>query len=165
MNCQTCHVIVDEWKTNLMSLAILFHLLCAQHAKRTPPNISHSKNSNTQWTENKTTDVVIHQHSRRLLKMDILMSETCWVHNKWNKIASDIKFGFSFVNYCSDARSNKHLIQTSNRWLRVWGTKINFEIMKLKTLTFFSPYLHLHIQTNLSHFPHSMTLPSFLRIS
>ena len=23
--------IVDEWKTNLMSLAILFHLLCAQH--------------------------------------------------------------------------------------------------------------------------------------
>ena len=24
-------VIVDEWKTNLMSLAILFHLVCAQH--------------------------------------------------------------------------------------------------------------------------------------
>ena len=33
--------------------------------------------SNTQRTENKTTDVVIHQHSRRLLKMDILMPETC----------------------------------------------------------------------------------------
>ena len=28
-------------------------------------------------TENKTTDVVIQQHSRKLLKMDILMSETC----------------------------------------------------------------------------------------
>ena len=27
--------------------------------------------------ENKTTDVVIHQHSRKLLKMDILMPETC----------------------------------------------------------------------------------------
>ena len=26
---------------------------------------------------NKMTDVVIQQHSRRLLKMDILMSETC----------------------------------------------------------------------------------------
>ena len=129
-----------------MSLAILFHLLCAQHvsdinitifrslrlcwwittlvvlfsvrcvlelwcgwfwvvfvlqaeaqlqpAKRTPPNISRNKSSNTQWTENKTTDVVIHQHSRRLLKMDILMSETCWAHNKWNKIASDIKLVF-----------------------------------------------------------------------
>jgi hypothetical protein len=33
--------------------------------------------SNTQRTENKTTDVVTHQHSRKLLKMDILMSETC----------------------------------------------------------------------------------------
>ena len=58
--------------------------LVLQPAKRTPPNISRSKNSNTQRTENKTTDVVTHQHSRRLLKMDILMSETCWAHNKWN---------------------------------------------------------------------------------
>ena len=50
--------------------------------------------SNTQWTENKTTDVVIQQHSRKLLMMDILMYETCWAHNKWNKIASDIKLVF-----------------------------------------------------------------------
>ena len=28
-------------------------------------------------TENKTTDVVVQQHSRKLLMMDILMSETC----------------------------------------------------------------------------------------
>ena len=48
----------------------------------------------TQRTENKTTDVVIHQHSRRLLKMDILMSEACWAHNNWNKITSDIKLVF-----------------------------------------------------------------------
>ena len=33
--------------------------------------------SNTQRTENKTTDVVIQKHSRKLLMMDILMSETC----------------------------------------------------------------------------------------
>ena len=32
--------------------------------------------------------------SRKLLKMDILMSETCWAHNKWNKITSDIKLVF-----------------------------------------------------------------------
>jgi hypothetical protein len=32
--------------------------------------------SNTQRTANKTTDVVIQQHSRKLLMMDILMSET-----------------------------------------------------------------------------------------
>jgi len=37
---------------------------------------------NTQRTENKTTDVVIHQLSRKLLMMDILMSETCSVHKK-----------------------------------------------------------------------------------
>ena len=63
-------------------------------AKRTPPNTGRNKSSNTQRTENKTTDVVIHQHSRRLLKMDILMSETSWAHNKWNNIASDTKLVF-----------------------------------------------------------------------
>jgi len=30
----------------------------------------------------------------KLLMMDILMSETCWAHKKWNKIASDIKLVF-----------------------------------------------------------------------
>jgi len=40
--------------------------------------------SNTQRTENKTTAVVIQQHSRKLLMMDTLMSETCWAHKKWN---------------------------------------------------------------------------------
>jgi len=33
--------------------------------------------SDTQRTENKTTDVVIQQHSSKLLMMDILISETC----------------------------------------------------------------------------------------
>jgi len=35
------------------------------------------QNSNTQRTDNKTTDVVNQQHSRKLLMMDILMSKTC----------------------------------------------------------------------------------------
>jgi len=38
--------------------------------------------------------VVIQQNSRKLLMMDILMSETCWAPKKWNKIASDIKLVF-----------------------------------------------------------------------
>ena len=38
--------------------------------------------SNTQQTENNTTDVVIQHHSRKLLMMDILISETCSVHKK-----------------------------------------------------------------------------------
>ena len=144
--------VVEEWKINLMSLAILFHFLCAQHvsdinisiirslrlccwittsvvffwvrcvleiwcslfcrlqpAKRTPPKTARNKSSHTQRTQKKTTDVVIHQQSRKLLKMHILMSETCWAHNKWNKIASDIKLVFhsSTINIsCSRRDSN-----------------------------------------------------------
>ena len=70
-------------------------LICRlQPAKRTPPKSARTKSSNTQRTENKTTDVVYQQHSRKLLMMDILMSETCWAHKKWNKITSDIKLVF-----------------------------------------------------------------------
>ena len=52
------------------------------------------RNSNTHRTKNNTTNVVIQQNSRKLLMMDILVSETCWAHRKWNKIASDIKLVF-----------------------------------------------------------------------
>ena len=117
--------IVEEYKTNLMSLAILFHFLCAQHVSDinisiikslrlfcwittwvvlflvrcvlefrcgwvgvvsvlqasacntdTTPTQPH-RNSNTHRTKNNTTNVVIQQNSRKLLMMDILMSETC----------------------------------------------------------------------------------------
>jgi len=50
--------------------------------------------SNTHRTKNNTTNVVIQQNSCKLLIMDILMSETCWAHKEWNKIASDIKLVF-----------------------------------------------------------------------
>jgi len=49
---------------------------------------------NTQRTKKKTTNMVIQQHSSKLLMIDILMSETCWVHKKWNKITSDIQLVF-----------------------------------------------------------------------
>ena len=52
------------------------------------------RNSNTHRTNNNTTNVVIQQNSRKLLLMDILMSETCWAHKKWNKIASYDKLVF-----------------------------------------------------------------------
>ena len=102
-----------------MSLDILFHFLCAQHVSDINISIIRSlrlccasacktsttqhqphKISNTQRTENKTTNVVIQQHSRKLLMMDILISETCWAHKKWNKIASDIKFVFHSSTVC-----------------------------------------------------------------
>ena len=55
-------------------------LMCSTCSRFSLQNEHHSKPhqiSNTQRTENKTTDVVIQQHSRKLLMMDILMSETC----------------------------------------------------------------------------------------
>ena len=79
-----------------MSRAILFHFLCTQHVLQAEDcNTDTTQTqpyqiSNTQWTENRTTDVVIQEKSRKLLKMDILMSEICWAHKKWNKTASDI---------------------------------------------------------------------------
>ena len=52
-------------------------VVCLQSATRALLKIQPHQISNTQRTENKTTDVVIQQHSRKLLMMDILMSEMC----------------------------------------------------------------------------------------
>jgi len=59
----------------------------------TTPTQPH-RNANTHQTMKNMTNVVIQQTSRKLLMMDILMSETFWAHKKWNKIASDIKLVF-----------------------------------------------------------------------
>jgi len=42
----------------------------------TTPAEKHS-DSNTQQSKNNTANVVVQQHSRKLLNMDILMPETC----------------------------------------------------------------------------------------
>ena len=85
------------------------------------------KHQSTQRIQNKTTDVVIQQHSRKLLKMDILMSETCWAHKKWNKIASDIKLVFhsstiTMMHGPINIRLNFCLIQVSDGEMK--GTEI-----------------------------------------
>jgi len=69
-------------------------------------------------TRNKTTDMIIQQHSRKLLMMDILMSETCWVHKKWNKIASDIKLVFySLISQCLSIHvSAAHALRKGIYW-------------------------------------------------
>ena len=41
--------------------------------------------SNTQQIKNETVNVVVQEHSRKLLKMGILMPETCRVSKKKNK--------------------------------------------------------------------------------
>jgi hypothetical protein len=59
----------------------------AHHTKHKPQSTSHQTHTtkhhkctltlNPPFLQNKMTDVVIQQHSRKLLIMDILMSETC----------------------------------------------------------------------------------------
>ena len=71
-------------------VSVLQASACNTDTTPTQPN----RISNTHRTKNNTTNVVIQQISRKLLMMDTLMSETCWTHKKWNKIASDIKLVF-----------------------------------------------------------------------
>jgi len=50
-----------------------FGVACNTDTTPTQPH----RNTNTHRTKNNTTNVVIQQNSRKLLMMDILMSETC----------------------------------------------------------------------------------------
>jgi hypothetical protein len=93
----SCSQFVVCWSFCCGWYLVVFVLQAEAFASAYKTNTTQNKphqRSNTQRTENKTTDVVIHQHSRKLLKMDILMSETCGAHKTWNKIASDIKLVF-----------------------------------------------------------------------
>ena len=85
-----CSRFVVCWRFGVVWFWVVESEACNTDTTQTQPH----QISNTQRTENKTTDVVIQQHSRNLLMMDTLMSETCWAHKKWNKIASDIKLVF-----------------------------------------------------------------------
>jgi len=114
-------VIVEELKTNLMSLDILFHFLCTQHVLDINISIIGGLRlccwittlvillsvccvleiwCGWVWVVSQT-HVVIQQHSRKPPMMDILISETCWVHKKRKTISSDIKlvFYFSTIRY------------------------------------------------------------------
>jgi len=83
--------IVEEWKTNLMSLAILFHLLYAQHVSDI--NISIFRNLRLCWWV--TTSVVLFSVRCVLeLLLRLVFGGVRWGHNKWNKTASDIKLVF-----------------------------------------------------------------------
>ena len=75
----------DQLDVTCCFISLLMCSTCCASACKTNTSQQQShQSSNTQRTENKTTDVVIHQHSRKLLKMDILMSETRWAHKNWN---------------------------------------------------------------------------------
>jgi len=114
-----------------MSLAILFHFLCAQHISDINiyiirnlwlfcwittlvvlflvrcvlefrcgwfgvvyVSLQHGYHSNPTTPKLMLHASAKNMDSRKLLMIDILMSETCWAHKKWNEIASDIKLVF-----------------------------------------------------------------------
>ena len=99
-------MVIQQNSRKLLMMDILMSETCWAHKKwnkitsdikacntDTTPTQPH-RNSNTHRTKNNTTNMVIQQNRRKLLMMDILMSETCWAHKKWNKIESDIKLVF-----------------------------------------------------------------------
>jgi len=82
--------VLEIWSGWVWVVSVLQASDCNADTTQTQPH----QISNTQRTKKKTTNVVIQQHSGKLLMMAILMSETCWVNKKLNKIASDIKLVF-----------------------------------------------------------------------
>ena len=102
----TTNVVIQQNSRKLLKMDILMSETCWAHKKWKlrcgwvgvvsvlQAEAQPHRNSNTHRTKNNTTNVVIQQNSRKLLMTDILMSETCWAHKKWNKIASDIKLVF-----------------------------------------------------------------------
>jgi len=98
-----------------MSLAILFYFLCVQHVSDINISIIRSLRLLCLITTLVVLFLVrcvleiqcglvgvvsvlqaasIQQNSRKLLMIDILISETCWAYKKWNKIGGDIKLVF-----------------------------------------------------------------------
>jgi len=92
----TTLVVLLEFRCGWVGVVSVLQACCASACNTdTTPTQPH-RNSNTHRTKNNTTNVVIQHNSRKLLMMDILMSETCWAHKKWNNIASDIKLVFYY---------------------------------------------------------------------
>ena len=93
------------WRNHIQRVNIVISVLQASACNTDITPTQPHRNSNTHRTKNNTTNVVLQQNSRKLLMMDILMSETCWAHKKWNKTANRHWVGLLFFNYHNDARS------------------------------------------------------------
>ena len=85
--CWSFGVVGLEWYP-CCRLKHSFSLQHGSHSNPTTPKLQHTSK------QEHTTNVVIQYKSRKLLMMNILMSETYWAHKKWNKIASD---SWSFI--------------------------------------------------------------------
>jgi len=121
--CWCYGVVWLGWCGIRMQAESLQHGQHGRHSKPTSPKLQNTSN------QEHTTNVVIQQHSRKLLMMDIFMSETCWAaHKKWNKIASDIKLVF-YSSKLSDLFVNTNVDNTViffKNWVGEKHLRINF---------------------------------------
>ena len=120
-----------------------------QPAKWTPPKTSCTKAP----TYNELTRP-IQQHSRKLLMMAILMSETCWAHKKWNKITSDIKLVFHSSTILSSLYYERLSVhQQEDVYMQLYGNLSCIYISSLvaiRMLSIFIKYIRCDILSNTS---------------
>ena len=90
-----------------------FSLQHRYHSNPTVPKLQHTSNQEQYGQCGNSIEC------RKLLMMDILMSETCWAHKKWNKIASDIKLVFYSTNKQKLVTWNL-LICTVKEWFLIY---------------------------------------------
>ena len=110
-----CHLLflfffLDTQHVSGINMSIIRSLrLCCWTTTLTP---THSK------PRTKSANVVVQQHSRKILMMGTLMPEIFWVSKKKNKNSKWYLVGF-ILQLSQDARSNKHHIwQTIMIWER-----------------------------------------------
>ena len=90
---QSANSFLPDWFSGSCLQRRLKHRFSLQHGYHSNPTTpKHQHTSNQEHT----TNVVIQQHSRKLLMMDILIFETRWAHKKWSKTVSTIKLVFLF---------------------------------------------------------------------
>ena len=108
------------WVGVVSVLQLCFSLQHRYHSNPTTPKLQHHR------TKYNMANVLIQQKSRKLLMMDIIMSEICWAHKKWNKIASDIKLVFysSTITMMHGPINTRCIIryETKHNWLLLYET-------------------------------------------
>jgi len=129
-----------------MSLAILFHFLCTQHVSDIKISIIRSLRLCC-WITTLVYcswfdlcwgfGVVGLELQAEACNTDILMSETCWAHKKWNKIASDIKL--VFFSSAKRIYSLHSLFYT--RWKHICYDVILFKIRFTQSVMYNELYL------------------------
>ena len=87
--------------------------------------------------------------------MDILMSETCWAHNKWNKIASDVKLVFHsstmsqdiLFTFCNRCLLNSCILYTMGLHWRPMLLGVCSQLPDSYTQIFLSMRIYFRIST------------------